>query len=148
MRIVLPALLVLLMAVPALASAQVYQWTDAHGTTHFTAQPPPAGVKYRTLKLPAQGPRMDSAAPPHQGMNTPSRPATEHQRASKNQEQGAGTPQLKHFCAQIQSNISLLKSNQSLQSLDASRKARVLDEQARKQQLKQQQQRYKAYCEN
>lgn len=44
------ATVVLLMALPALATAQVYRWTDAKGKVHYSDQPPPAGAKQATEK--------------------------------------------------------------------------------------------------
>jgi hypothetical protein len=40
----------------ALASAQMYRWVDKDGRVHYTATPPPAGVKARTLQAPVAPP--------------------------------------------------------------------------------------------
>ncbi len=40
----------------AVASAQMYRWVDKDGRVHYTATPPPPGVKARTLQAPAVPP--------------------------------------------------------------------------------------------
>jgi len=42
-------ILVVLLAVAAGASAQLYRWVDKDGKTRYTDTPPPGGVKARTL---------------------------------------------------------------------------------------------------
>ncbi|MGH8213816.1 MAG: DUF4124 domain-containing protein, partial [Rhodanobacteraceae bacterium] len=39
------------LAVCASASAQVYKWKDANGTTHYSDVPPPAGSKYDRMSV-------------------------------------------------------------------------------------------------
>ena len=47
----------------ALASAQMYRWVDKDGRVHYTATPPPPGVKARTLRAPSAAvPAADEAA--------------------------------------------------------------------------------------
>jgi hypothetical protein len=46
-------LLLLLLLVPVLASAQVYRWVDERGTVHYSNQTPPEGVKARRLDIDA-----------------------------------------------------------------------------------------------
>ena len=84
------------------------------------------------------------------------RPAAGHQRArhqddseakaKADQGSDARSAQLKRFCAQLQSNIALLQSNQSLQRMGSDGKTTPVDDKVRAQQLKQQQMRYNAYC--
>lgn len=48
----------------AAASAQLYRWVDKDGRVHYTATPPPAGTKARTLQAPSTpSPASDDAAP-------------------------------------------------------------------------------------
>lgn len=44
-------LLVLLAAGATASAAQVYSWTDANGTKHFSDSPPPASVKAQKVKV-------------------------------------------------------------------------------------------------
>lgn len=46
----LPLAIVLLMLAP-LAFAQIYSWTDAGGTVHYSESPPEAGVHYKQISL-------------------------------------------------------------------------------------------------
>lgn len=49
-------LLAVLLVFAAAASAQMYRWVDKDGRVHYTATPPPPGVKARTLQAPASSP--------------------------------------------------------------------------------------------
>jgi hypothetical protein len=45
----------------ALASAQTYRWVDKDGRVHYSATPPPPGVKARTLRSPSTAPAAPAA---------------------------------------------------------------------------------------
>jgi hypothetical protein len=47
-------LLLVLLLLPLLAHSQVYRWTDAKGTVHYSNSPPPQGVKATKLDIEAQ----------------------------------------------------------------------------------------------
>ncbi|RAP58532.1 DUF4124 domain-containing protein [Oleiagrimonas sp. MCCC 1A03011] len=132
----------MLLALPLVASAQVYKWTDANGTQHFSDAPPPQGVKYQNIKT-----RADADQPRTSGHSDEVRQAADSSASASSTSQGKGkNSQMQRFCAQLQSNITLLKSSQSLQRLDGNGKSVPVDDQQRAEQLKQQQQRYQAYC--
>ena len=146
MRGTLPTLLTLLtvlalmLMLPMTASAQVYKWKDANGTTHFSQMPPPQGVKYQSIHT-----RADADQP---RTSTPDRPQGDNGSTTNGNDgaQDGRSAQMKRFCAQLKSNIALLKSNQSLQRMGNDGKTTQVSDQVRAQQLKQQQQRYNAYC--
>jgi len=46
-------MLAVMLAFAAMASAQMYRWVDKDGRVHYTATPPPPGMKARTLRSPA-----------------------------------------------------------------------------------------------
>lgn len=140
MRGTLPTLLtVLALMLPMAASAQVYKWKDANGTTHFSETPPPQGVKYESIHTRADAAQPRTTAPDN---------ADKKKNADTGDKADQGrSAQLKRFCAQLESNISLLKSNQSLQRMGSDGKAAPVNDKVRAQQLKQQQQRYEAYCQ-
>lgn len=46
-------LLAVMLAFAASAFAQMYRWVDKDGRVHYTATPPPPGVKARALQAPA-----------------------------------------------------------------------------------------------
>jgi len=140
MRVKLPILLAtLLLFVPVLASAQVYKWTDASGTTHFSQTPPPKGVKYESINTPAMADQPVAASAPRKDQGDTG--------AKANGGNNARAVQLERFCAQLKSNIALLSSNQSLQRMGSDGKTTPMDDKVRAQQLQQQQQRYNAYCQ-
>lgn len=144
MRGTLPTLLIALaLTLPMAANAQVYKWKDANGTTHFSETPPPQGVKYQSIhtSIGADQARTDDSDAANQDAANQDNAAGKQADAN-----GKPSPQLERFCAQLQSNITLLKSSQSLQRMGSDGKTVAVNEQVRAQQLKQQQQRYDAYC--
>ncbi|MDA3915019.1 DUF4124 domain-containing protein [Oleiagrimonas sp.] len=140
-------LAVLLLTLPAIAFAQVYTWKDSNGTRHFSDRQPPEGIKYSVIKTRANADMPRSAS----GSDVPSSKDTGNGQAdvsaqSSQQADAGQSPQLKRFCAQLQSNITLLKSNQTIASMNKDGKTVQMNDKVRAQQLKQQQQRYQAYC--
>ena len=63
----LPLFLVLLLLAP-LAFAQIFTWTDAGGTIHFSEAPPATGVKYKEITLSGNARQMATA--PHAATST------------------------------------------------------------------------------
>ena len=59
-------LLLVLLAVglPASAATQVYSWTDANGTKHFSDSPPPASVNAQKIKVRGSLTSQDDTPPP------------------------------------------------------------------------------------
>ncbi|MCE7893648.1 MAG: DUF4124 domain-containing protein, partial [Sorangiineae bacterium PRO1] len=51
-RLLLP--IVLMLALPAFAG-QVYKWTDAKGTVHYSDAPPPQGAHYSRVRVEGAG---------------------------------------------------------------------------------------------
>jgi hypothetical protein len=52
-----------LLALPVLATAQMYKWKDEQGRMHFTQVPPKAGIPFETLGAPpppAEAPNQES----------------------------------------------------------------------------------------
>lgn len=54
-------LLAVMLAFAAGAFAQMYRWVDKDGRVHYTATPPPAGTKARTLRAPTAAPAEPAA---------------------------------------------------------------------------------------
>ena len=59
-RLLLAAILLLL---TPLAFAQVYKWTDAGGTVHYSETPPAAGVNYKLIKTSGSADPIATPAP-------------------------------------------------------------------------------------
>src|SRR5487761_2189319 len=56
------AILLALLLVTPLASAQVYKWTDAKGVVHYSDVPPAQGVKYKNMHMSLTGGSAPAAA--------------------------------------------------------------------------------------
>ena len=140
MRCTLPTLLTMfLLALPMMASAQVYKWTDANGTQHFSDAPPPQGVKYTSIHT-----RMDADQPREPTKAEDS--SENNQQASSDDNEKARDARTQRFCAQLQSNIKLLSSSEPVQRMGSDGKTSPLDAQTRAQELQQQRKRYDAFC--
>ncbi len=69
-------LLAVMLAFAASAFAQMYRWVDKDGRVHYTATPPPPGVKARTLQAPAAAVPADEAAKDAAAKDAPRGPLT------------------------------------------------------------------------
>src|SRR5690349_16072120 len=124
----LPLALVLLLLAPAVA-AQVYKWTDSHGTVHYSETPPPQGTQYK---------RIDT-----NGMEQPASPAptaaAKPAGAAKAASTGTGglpnTPENRaKLCTSLKTNLDLLKGKEGV-VLEQDGKSVPLDETQRSQQI-------------
>jgi hypothetical protein len=131
-------LLVLLAAasLPAAAATQVYSWTDANGTKHFTDSPPPPSVNAQKLKVrgsvtspqeqpPAPPQVVADASKPPEGLP----PAT----TAAVPKQMADTPENRtKQCQTARANLEILKGNYPVSAPAGSDgKAQVLDDAGR-----------------
>ena len=128
-------LLVLLAAgVPALA-AQVYSWTDANGTRHFSDSPPPPNVSSQKIKVRGSLTSQEEGQPavvadaspkPVEGQ-TPATPNNPNKPLVDSPENRAKA------CQMARSNLELLKSNYQVSAPQGDDgKASVLDDAGRK----------------
>jgi hypothetical protein len=137
----LPLALALLLIAP-LACAQVFKWTDAHGTVHYSQTPPATGTKYSRVSVNGSvdpvtpAPREDSDARP-----PVDRPAPAPQPM-------ADTPDnRKKLCASLQANLDALKGSGPV-VMQVNGKAQLVDAAQRKQQIDTAQTQYQRYCAN
>lgn len=136
----LPLALVLLLLAPAVA-AQVYKWTDAHGTVHYSETPPPQGTPFK--RITTAGTVQSATAAPAAG-NTASGPGTPAQAASA--ASMPNTPEnLAKFCKDEQANLDLLKGKEGV-VLQQGDKSVPLDETQRSQQIALAEKHYQQYC--
>ncbi|MGN2244631.1 DUF4124 domain-containing protein [Frateuria sp. GZRR33] len=134
----LPLALVLLLLAPAVA-AQVYKWTDSHGTVHYSETPPPQGTQYK---------RIDT-----NGMEQPAAPAPAAKpdaTAAKPAPEGTGglpnTPENRaKLCTSLKANLDLLKGKEGV-VLEQGGKSVPLDETERSQQIALAEQQYQQFC--
>ena len=141
MRRSLIAVALLLLA--PLATAQVYKWTDASGTVHYSEAPPAQGTKYS--KVTTTGTVEPLAKPV-----SPASP--EDGSAGSNEPEPvartvADTPEnRKSLCASLKSNLATLQGSAPV-VMEKNGKTNALDAAQRKQQLDTAQAQYNQYCQ-
>jgi hypothetical protein len=131
---------VALLLIAPLACAQVFKWTDAHGTVHYSQTPPPNGARYSrvtvtgTVEPVASGHAESNAVPsPRETSEQTSRPT-------------ADTPaNRKKLCSSLKSNLDMLQGDQPV-IMQANGQQKVIDAAQRKQQLDAAQAQYQRYC--
>ena len=138
MRRMLIAVLLLMLA--PLATAQVYKWTDASGTVHYSEAPPAQGTKFE--KVTTTGTVEPLAPAPVSETSGSKEPP-----AQAAAEPVADTPDNRaKLCSTLQTNISALRSGGPVVMQQAG-KAVALDEAQRKQQIDSAQAQYNQFCE-
>jgi hypothetical protein len=128
---------VLLLLAPAVA-AQVYKWTDASGTVHYSETPPPQGTRFTrvstsSIEQPAAtpAPAKKAEAAPEPAAETATLPDTPENRA--------------RLCSSLKANLDVLKGSDPV-VMEQQGKAVALDEAQRSEQLEQAQAQYAQYC--
>jgi hypothetical protein len=111
-----------------------YKWTDASGTVHFSATPPP-GRKAETLTLQGQDGEQAAPAPPPPAMEPT---------AQLDQAQAAYR---KRACEAARSDLQLLEKNRMVVSGDSPDAATKLDAEQRDQARLRAKQRITQFCE-
>lgn len=143
----LPIALALLLVAP-LATAQVYKWTDAQGTTHFSETPPPTGTKYSQVSVnTGSSAPVDSASNNTEGARAP---ASSSQNNSNNpppqQQSMPDTPQNRAtLCTSLKANIGTLQGSGPV-VMGSGGQQQLLNADQRKQQLDASQSQYQQYC--
>ena len=136
-------IVVALLLFAPLCAAQVYKWTDANGTVHYSEAPPTQGVKYskvtttgtvEPLVKPAERSNPEDVAG---GSNEPAvAPKTM-----------ADTPEnRKSLCASLQSNLATLQGSGPV-VMEKDGKPNALDASQRQQQIATAQAQYDQYCQ-
>ncbi|HWU76318.1 MAG TPA: DUF4124 domain-containing protein [Rhodanobacter sp.] len=128
---------VLLMLAP-LATAQVYKWTDASGTVHYSEAPPAKGIRFSKVtttgtvepltKPPAAAEAGDSSKTSHETMPMADTPANR-----------------KSLCSSLEANLATLRGSGPV-VMQKDGKTTALDDTQRKQQLDTTQSQYDQYC--
>jgi hypothetical protein len=138
-----------LLLVAPLATAQVYKWTDAQGTTHFSETPPPQGTKYSQVTV-ATG---TSAPADNSGNNTASTTSSSSSASSSDnaqppqQQSVPDTPENRtKLCASLKTNIGTLQGSGPVVMQGGSGQQQLLNADQRKQQLDASQSQFQQYC--
>ncbi len=126
----------------SLATAQVYKWTDAQGTVHYSEAPPAQGTKYS--KVTTTG----TVEP----LAKPASPADTGNSGEESKEPApttvADTPEnRKSLCTSLQSNLTTLQGSAPV-VMEKDGKPTALDAAQRKQELDTAQAQYEQYCQN
>jgi hypothetical protein len=129
--------LALLLSVP-IALAQVYKWTDASGTVHYSETPPPSG-SYKTIRTPGSAQAL--ANPPAPLASNPPPAASAPANASSDNPANRAK-----VCEDLQRNMNLLQGSDPLSVADAQGAQVPMDAPRRAQELSLAQAQYKLYC--
>jgi len=130
---------VALLLLAPLATAQVYKWTDASGTVHYSEAPPVQGTKFS--KVTTTG-TVQPLAPPASGEASAS-----SEPASAPAKPVADTPENRSkLCASLKANLAALQGSGPV-VMQQDGKATALDAAQRKQQVDAAQGQYNQYCQ-
>jgi len=137
----------LLLLAPLAAAQQIYKWTDAQGTVHYSQSPPPQGTKYKQITLAgvteSSDAGTDAPATPADGNNTPDDAPSAPAAPSAPM---ADTPANRaKLCATLKSNLAALQGSGPV-VMQQNGKPSVLDAVQRKQQVDTANAQYQQYC--
>jgi hypothetical protein len=139
----LPIALVLLLVAP-LVSAQVYKWTDAKGTIHYSESPPPTGTKYSQVSVStgddSSGASSDGSATSASSTPMPTNDTAQTQSLVDNPENRA------KLCGSLKANIGTLQGTGPVVMQGSGGSQQLLSADQRKQQLDASQSQYQQYC--
>ncbi|GAB2557369.1 DUF4124 domain-containing protein [Rhodanobacter koreensis] len=133
---------VALLLLAPLATAQVYKWTDASGTVHYSQDAPPQGTKYKQVTTtgtvdPIAAPATPAAAQANSEATATSATAPV-----------ADTPENRSkFCVSLKSNLAALQGSAPV-VMQVNGKTTALDDDQRKQQAGTTQAQYDQYCQS
>jgi hypothetical protein len=140
--------LVLLLVAP-LATAQVYKWTDAQGTTHYSETPPPTGTKYNQVQV-----NTGSEAPADASGNNPSSSSSSDASSTSSTNSSPSQPvpdtpeNRTKLCTSLKTNIGTLQGSGPVVMQGTGGQQQLLNADQRKQQLDASQSQYQQYCNN
>ncbi len=130
---------VALLLLAPLATAQVYKWTDASGTVHYSEAPPAQGTKYNQVKTNGT---VDASAPTPAALPAAAEPAP-----ATAAQPVADTPENRsNLCKSLQSNLDALNGSAPV-VMEKGGKSTALDDSERKQQIAADTSQYNQYCQ-
>jgi hypothetical protein len=132
---------VALMLLTPLAMAQVYKWTDSHGTVHYSQTAPASGVDFKRMKT------VEPTVAPVQDSETSTPVTSSTQPAPASSQPIADTPaNRKTLCDSLQANLKMLKGNSPV-VMQQDGKSTALDDTQRQQQITADEAQYQQYCQ-
>ena len=129
---------VALLLLAPLATAQVYKWTDASGTVHYSEAPPAQGTNYKQVRT--TGTIAPLVAPP------PASNAASREPTSEPAKPVADTPENRAMCDSLKANLAALQGGGPV-VMQTNGKTTALDAGQRKQQITAAQGQYDQYCQ-
>ncbi|MBD8899317.1 DUF4124 domain-containing protein [Rhodanobacter sp. DHG33] len=133
----------LLLLAPLATAQQIYKWTDAQGTVHYSQSAPPQGTKYKQVTLAGGVESSDQAAPQPSDDSTP---APTDAPTPPPAAPMADTPANRaKMCATLKSNLATLQGSAPV-VMQQNGKPSVLDASQRKQQVDSANTQYQQYC--
>ena len=140
-------LLVLLAAGVPASAAQVYSWTDANGTRHFSDSPPPANVNAQKIKVRGSLTSQEDAPAQVVADATPKPPEAPAAGGNATKQIVDSPENRAKQCELARSNQELLKSNYQVSApRGEDGKAQVLDDAGRKQAIDRAADQVAFYC--
>ena len=137
------SLVVVLLLLTPLAFAQVYKWTDAGGTVHYSETPPDTGTNYKKITTSGTAAPIAAPAPAANNTGTASEPAA----APTVAEPVADTPENRTtLCTSLKANLATLQGNAPV-VMQQNGKNVALDDSQRKVQMATAQAQYEQYCQ-
>jgi Domain of unknown function (DUF4124) len=131
---------VALLLLAPLAYAQVYKWTDANGTVHYSETPPVEGTKFNKVKTNGSVEPLAAPMPTANGEQTSAAPAAPPAPV-------ADTPENRHtLCESLKSNLAALQGSGPV-VMQQDGKPAALDDSQRKEQTGTAQAQYQQYCQ-
>jgi cell division septation protein DedD len=130
---------VALLLLAPLATAQVYKWTDASGTVHYSEAPPAQGTQFKQVKT--TGTAAPLVAPASSSSEAGREPTAEPAKPT------ADTPENRaRMCDSVKANLTALQGGGPV-VMQTNGKTTALDGDQRKQQLTATQAQYEQYCQ-
>lgn len=130
----------LLLLAPLAVAQQIYKWTDAKGTVHYSQSAPPEGTRFQQVKLTGGVESSDDTAAAQPATETAPPPAAAPAGPV------ADTPDNRaKLCATLKSNLATLQGSGPV-VMQENGKPAVLDDTQRKQQIDSSNAQYQQYC--
>ncbi len=131
---------VALLLLTPLANAQVYKWTDASGTVHYSQDAPPQGTKYKQVTT------TGTVVPPASSASASNTASASQPASAATSSAAAGaTVNNSKYCVTLKANLTALQGSGPV-VMQQDGKSTALDDSQRKQQALTTQTQYTQYC--
>jgi len=137
----LPLAIALLLIAP-LACAQVYKWTDAHGTVHYSQTPPANGTKYSRVAVTGSA---EPLSQPEASASTETAPEQDRAPAASSIPMADTPANRAKLCASLKSNLAMLRGSGPV-VMNAGGKQLLMNAKLRQEQIAKSEAQYQQYC--